>query len=373
MSLTPSKRTVLIVDDSVIVRKLVSEAVSSVDDIEAVTASNGKIALDKLDRIKPDFVVLDVEMPVMDGIATLREIRARDKKLPVLMFSTLTTRGAAIAMDALSIGANDCMAKPSGLARTNDDGPDWRQDLLQRIDAFCPSRAKLTRSAVRPVVGGLQSQPVAAAPRPANAGTMPVDIVAIGSSTGGPVALKEVITALPADFPVPIVITQHMPKVFTAYLAESLNSKSALNVRECIDGSKLEPGDVWIAQGGLHMLVEGSATESRVVLDDAPPEQSCRPAVDPMFRSVAEIYGPRMLSVVLTGMGQDGASGAEFVRNAGGHVIAQDEATSVVWGMPGTVTRNGLADQVLPLNEIAGAIVQQVSRKRRPLAVRSPV
>ncbi len=335
---------VLIVDDSAVFRRAVAGELTADPAIEVVgTAANGRIALAKLAHAVPDLVVLDVEMPELDGLATLREIRKTHPKLPVIMFSAVTERGAAATLDALALGATDYFPKPSA------GGLDAslrviREELIPEIKALCTRPATLPPP---PPVGGA----VPAAGR--------VDVVAVAASTGGPNALADLFDGLPADFPVPVVIAQHMPPMFTRQLAERLSARFALRVEEGRAGGVLTPGHAWVAPGDYHMVVARDAAGVRVALNQDPPEQSCRPAADVTFRSVAKVYGPAALGVVLTGMGQDGLRGCEAIRAAGGRVVVQDEATSVVWGMPGAVARAGLADRVLPLAQIASEVVRR--------------
>jgi two-component system chemotaxis response regulator CheB len=343
------KIRVLVVDDAVVIRRLVADELAADPAIEVVgVAANGKIALAKLPQVSPDLVILDVEMPELDGLATLKELRKTHPKLPVIMFSALTERGAAATLDALALGATDYFAKPAGgLA---DSLRVIREELIPEIKALC----------------GRTSAPVAVTPAtpPGGPAAGRVDVVAIATSTGGPNALADLFAGLPADLPVPVVLVQHMPPMFTRLLAERLSAQSALRVEEGRPGGALRPGHAWVAPGDHHMVVVREGTEIRVQLHQEPPENSCRPAADVLFRSVARSFGPNVLAVVLTGMGQDGLRGCEAVRAAGGQVIAQDEATSVVWGMPGFVVRAGLADRVLPLAMIAPEVVRRVRAGR---------
>ncbi|HTV58355.1 MAG TPA: chemotaxis response regulator protein-glutamate methylesterase [Verrucomicrobiae bacterium] len=348
---------VLIVDDSAVIRRLISEALASDPSIEvASTAPNGKIALDKIEHLLPDIVTLDVEMPVMDGLETLRQIRRKWPRLPVIMFSTLTERGASTTLDALAMGASDYVAKPSNSGKLDEGLAAIRSSLIPKIKALC---AHLDLAAVR------VSRPSATRSLPRHVPfSGPVKILAIGVSTGGPQALEKIVPRLPAEFSVPVVIVQHMPKIFTRLLADRLSASSALPVRECLPGAALSAGQVWIAPGDFHMLLR--RVNGGVVLEtnQAPPENSCRPAVDVLFRSVAEVFGSSVLSVVLTGMGSDGLHGCEAIHEAGGRIFVQDEASSVVWGMPGAVANAGIADKILPLDEISGEICRYVETSR---------
>jgi two-component system chemotaxis response regulator CheB len=345
------KIRILVVDDAVVFRRMVTEELNADPALEVVgTAANGRIALAKLPQVNPDLVILDIEMPELDGLATLREIRKTYPKLPVIMFSALTERGAAATLDALALGATDYFAKPAAAGGLDASLRVIRDELVPEIKALC----------------GRGPAP-AVIPAPPGAGparTGPVEVVAIGTSTGGPNALAEVFAGLPADLPVPVVLVQHMPPMFTRLLAERLSAEHPVKVEEGRSGELLRPAHAWIAPGDHHMIVVRDAGRDRILLHQDPPENSCRPAADVLFRSVARAFGPAALAVVLTGMGQDGLRGCEAIREAGGQVIAQDEATSVVWGMPGFVARAGLADRVLPLAMIAPEVVRRVRAGR---------
>ena len=356
------KIRILVVDDSVVVRRMVTDALAADPGLEvAGSAANGRIALSKIPQVNPDLITLDIEMPEMDGLEALRELRKTYPKLPVIMFSTLTERGASATLDALALGANDYVTKPSNVGSASAALERIREELIPKIKALCRAPPNST--------------PATALPKPAAAPRVfpkietrgqeaPAEIIAIGVSTGGPNALAEVIPQLPASLPVPVVIVQHMPPIFTKLLAERLAAKSQIRVEEGRPGERLEPGRAWVAPGDFHMAVERKAAGVQLVTHRQPPENSCRPAVDVLFRSVAEVYGPRALGVVMTGMGQDGLRGSERIREAGGRVLAQDEATSIVWGMPGFVAQAGLAEKVLPLDQIAAEIVLRVSEPR---------
>jgi two-component system chemotaxis response regulator CheB len=363
------KYRVLIVDDSAVMRRLVRQALESDPEIEVEgVAANGKIALAMLEQHSADVVVLDIEMPEMDGLETLRALRARGQRTPVIMFSALTERGALATLDALAAGADDCVAKPANTANAQETILRIQLEVIPRIKALCWKSHHNPRSAI----GGAAAPPDAlpgastmhlhAPPPPA---LSKIEIVAIGCSTGGPNALAEVLARIPADFPVPIVIVQHMPPTFTRFLAERLTSSSLLLVREGFTGAELLPGQAWIAPGDFHMSLCSENHALRLAIFQAPPQNSCRPSVDVLFQSVAEHFGQHSLAVVLTGMGQDGLRGCEYIAQARGQIVVQDEPTSVVWGMPGYVAKAGLANSVLPLNDIANEIVRRVSRGRR--------
>ncbi|HET6438209.1 MAG TPA: chemotaxis-specific protein-glutamate methyltransferase CheB [Anaeromyxobacter sp.] len=344
---------VLVVDDSAAIRRLLAEAVAASEDLEICgSAQNGQVALDRLDQASPDVVTMDVEMPVMDGISAVRALRSRRPRLPVLMFSSHTQRGALATLDALAAGASDFVAKPRvvglGEARSFVEG-----EVLPRLRAL-GGRALEGRAVPQ------------AAPPPAQlARRSPATLLAqqyaeavvVGVSTGGPQALASLLPALPAALPTPVLVVQHMPALFTRILAERLAALGPNPVREAEHNMPVEPGYVYLARGGLHLRV---SREGRLLqLDDGPPENSCRPAVDPLFRSAADVWKEKLLAVVLTGMGRDGCAGAAHVRERGGMVIAQDRESSVVWGMPGAVVQAGLAHLELSVAEIAGEIARR--------------
>jgi two-component system chemotaxis response regulator CheB len=353
------KIRILIVDDAVVVRRMMAEVLSSDPELEVVgTAANGRIALAKIPQVNPDLVILDVEMPEMDGLQTLAALRKTYPLLPVVMFSTLTQRGAAATLDALFLGASDYVAKPAHVSGVAHAVQCIRQDLIPRIKLFGAGVAGPAVSSGLSTPSPARVRSRCEAPRLTR---QRVDILAIGVSTGGPKALATLLAQLPADFLVPVVIVQHMPPLFTKALAERLTSQSRIRVDEGIQGGMLERGRAWVAPGNFHMIVEKSGATVRIGTHQGPPENSCRPAVDVLFRSVAETYGSHALAVVLTGMGQDGLRGCEAIREAGGQVLVQDEASSVVWGMPGFVAKAGLAEEVLPLDQLGTAIVRRVS------------
>ena len=347
---------ILIVDDSAVVRKVLSSLLASDPEIVvAGTAGNGSQALARIPEVKADLVTLDIEMPGMDGLETLVEIRKLYPKLPVIMFSTLTERGASATLDALARGASDYVTKPSHGETRELAQERVREELIRKIKSLCAVRVPQARP--QPPPGPM---PPLVSGRP----QARIDVVAIGASTGGPNALTELIPQLPADFPVPIVIVQHMPPLFTRLLSERLNALARLAVGEGAEGQKLQPGQVWIAPGDHHMTVVRRGTEFVLGLNHDPQENSCRPAVDVLFRSVAQSYGANVLAVVLTGMGADGTRGSSDIRKAGGEVIVQDEASSVVWGMPGSVVAARLSDRIYPLDSIGPEVVRRVSMRR---------
>lgn len=357
---------ILLVDDSAVIRRLLTDVLSGDPALEvADSAANGRIALAKLPAVKPDIVILDVEMPEMDGLETLAEIRKRQPRLPVIMFSSITERGAAVTLEALALGANDYVTKPSNSGNMTTALQRVREELIPRIKMFCRLRSPPTPAPAplnRPIAPQPESRPgsLPVAPRQRQR----VDVVAIGISTGGPNALAALLPQLPANFPAPILIVQHMPPIFTRLLAERLAAQSLLSIAEGAEGDILRPGQVWLAPGGLHMALERQGTQVRLRLNQNPPENSCRPAVDVLFRSVAEIYRANTLAVVMTGMGNDGLKGCEAIRRAGGQILVQDESSSVVWGMPGFVVKAGLADGQIALTQLAGEILTRVRTAR---------
>jgi two-component system chemotaxis response regulator CheB len=355
---------VLVVDDSVVVRRLIGRAIESDPSMElAGVAANGRLALARLAAVRPDIVVLDLEMPVMDGFETLTAIRRTHPDLPVIVFSHLTARGAQATFDAMALGATAFALKPSTGAMTmldvtgQGDGGGFAVELLTLIRALTPPPAGTVASA-----GDPPSRRSALGPPRSSAAR--VDVVAVGVSTGGPKALDVLLRLLPVSFASPVLIVQHMPKLFTRLLAERLDSRSALTVVEADDGMVVQRGSVFVAPGGCHLGVRRAGAEVLTVLSDGPPENGCRPAVDVMFRSTVEVFGGRVLAVVLTGMGRDGLRGSEQVRAAGGAVIAQSPATTVVASMPTAVIEAGLADAVVALDGMADELQRRVSHGR---------
>ena len=359
---------ILIIDDSVVIRKVLGQALSADPGIEvAGVAPDGHIGLSKIPQLNPDLVTLDIEMPGLSGIETLKELRKTHPKLPVIMFSTLTEHGAVATLDALAAGASDYVTKPSNTGSLDVTLQRIREQLIPKVRALCP-QAPDQKS---PATAAARVVPRLPTPSPAAGVSVPIEVLAIGTSTGGPNALAEVLPALHSDFPVPIVVVQHMPPLFTRLLADRLNKQSQIRIREGIPGSLLEAGEAWIAPGDYHMVVERQGAGVRLAMNQDPPENSCRPAVDVLFRSIAKLYGSRALAVVLTGMGSDGVRGALDIRERGGKVFVQDEASSVVWGMPGQVAAAGSADAIFPLKLIANEIERRVrssgARKIRAL------
>lgn len=365
----------LVVDDSVVVRRLVTDSLSRDPDIEVVGfASNGRIALAKVDQLGPDLVTMDIEMPEMNGIEAVRALRRARHTMPIIMFSTLTERGASATLDALVAGATDYVTKPANVGSVQESLAQVAGQLIPKIKALVthrPAPAGAAPAAAAPASPAAARTPAAAAPAAPVRRTAtvrpeprphPVRALIIGSSTGGPEALSKVLRALSAPPPVPVLVVQHMPPVFTRQLATRLDRLGPATVVEAADGDLLVPGHVYIAPGDHHLELRRSAGMLRAAITDGPPVNFCRPSVDVLFRSAVRELGGDLLSVVLTGMGADGRTGCEDVVAAGGTVVVQDEATSVVWGMPGAVATAGLAHRILPLTEVTPAIESVLAR-----------
>lgn len=345
---------VLVVDDSVIIRSRVSKILSLDPELQvAGVAANGIIALAKISQVNPDVIILDIEMPEMNGLETLAAIRKTYPDLPVIMFSTFTTTGAIATLDALSLGANDYATKPSNLGSIEAINEHITQYLVPKIKLFAKQSTDLEISISQPT----QEDVVIAKQRKLDER---VDVVVIGVSTGGPNALACLLPQLPSSFPVPILIVQHMPPMFTKLMAQRLAAKCQIQVEEGFPGAVIAPGQAWIAPGNFHLVVEKYGDVVRLNTNQAQPENSCRPAVDVLFNSVAKVYGKGVLAVVLTGMGKDGLRGCESIHSVGGQIIVQDKKSSVVWGMPGFVANAGLADKILPLDLIADEIIMRL-------------
>ncbi|MFZ4718260.1 MAG: protein-glutamate methylesterase/protein-glutamine glutaminase [Ilumatobacteraceae bacterium] len=364
--MTDARVRVMVVDDSVVIRRLVVDILGAEPDFEVVgVATDGRDALERVGALRPDLITLDVEMPNLDGLGTLRALRAAGIRTPVIMFSTLTERGAAATMDALLAGANDYVTKPANVGSVQAAMGKVRDELVPKVRALArPAVVRPAPTAPTPTPARVERRPAATA----SPGRR-IDAVVIGVSTGGPNALADLLPALPADLPVPVYVVQHMPPTFTRFLAERLDRHCTLQVREASGGERPVAGEVWIAPGGHHLVVGSDRSGPVLRISDAPPEQSCRPAADVLFRSVLTVYGGACLAVVMTGMGQDGLAGATAIHDAGGRVIAQDEATSIVWGMPGAVVHHGIADAVVPLAGLAGEIERAARNPMRKVLV----
>ena len=460
---------VMIVDDSSVVRRMLKQALAAFEEIEVVAAAaNGVIALSKIPSVAPEVVILDIEMPEMDGITTLTHLRRTHPRLPVIMFSTLTERGASVTFDALAAGASDYVLKPTtqpgesldavvttvlvpkiialarsrfaalmepasaaptdvavkttetamsvGASATSSQRAPTSTTVNQRsyVNVFAPKPMPTLVQRAAPLDWPSSSEPATKAGsanegsgthvlpqiqsfaesptgtssavgnasdggkrqlQPLQAGVMtgtrtrkPVQVVAIASSTGGPNALAEVLPRLPGSLPVPIVIVQHMPPIFTRCLAERLARHCELTLCESEGRERIQPGHVYIAPGNYHLeLVREADGHVYTMLSDGPPENSCRPAADVLFRSVARVYGGAVLGLVLTGMGQDGLRGARAIHEAGGRVLVQSGPTCVIWGMPRAVEEAGIAEAVVPLPELSAAILQRIGSGLLPL------
>lgn len=351
---------VLVVDDSVVIRRLVVQALESDPGIEVIsTAANGKLALAKVEQLRPDAVTMDIEMPELNGVEAVRELRKRGHQMPIIMFSTLTERGATATLDALSAGASDYVAKPSNVGSINESLAAVADQLIPKIRALVPG----SRQAAPRAAGGAPVRPAAGAPavsRPATprqgARRHPVRAVVLGCSTGGPEALSRVVERLTVPLPVPMLVVQHMPAVFTRQLASRLDRLGPSTVVEAEDGQALVPGGIYIAPGDTHLEVDGKAGSLRARITHGPPVNFCRPSVDVLFRSVLDHVGPDLLAVILTGMGADGKAGSGAIAEGGGTVVVQDEKTSVVWGMPGVTAQAGYAHRIVPILEIGQTI-----------------
>ncbi|MDQ1289695.1 MAG: two-component system, chemotaxis family, protein-glutamate methylesterase/glutaminase [Actinomycetota bacterium] len=362
----PPKIRVLIVDDSSVIRRVVTEALASDSQIEVVgTAINGRAAVQQVNRLKPDAVSMDIEMPEMNGIEAVRQIRRLQPRLPIVMFSTLTERGASATLDALAAGASDYVTKPSNTGSFEQSKASIREQLIPKLKALTGTRRVAGGATARTIP---PPRPIANRPSRRTTG---YQALVIGCSTGGPDALAQVLPKLPGDLPVPVLVVQHMPPLFTRLLAQRLDTTCRLRVREGVEGDVVQQGRIIIAPGGKHLTVRRQGASVQVRLTEEPPENFCRPAVDVLFRSASGVYGNRLLAVVLTGMGKDGEKGSTTIRSAGGEVVVQDEATSVVWGMPGAVAMAGQADKVLPLARIGQEIAAMLTRGPTPVGVGS--
>lgn len=331
---------VLIVDDSAVARQAISRAISDADGLRvAGIAQNGEVALERVRELRPDVVVLDLEMPTMDGITFLQHLRATDRALPVVVFSTMTTAGATATLEAMSAGATAHVLKPTAL-RGSGSG-DIHSDLIPVLRAVVDSPGPLPATTNR---------------RPASGHC---NAVVIAVSTGGPTALNTLLTALPADLPVPVLVVQHMPATFTAILAQRLDNRCAMPVFEAVQGQQINSGTIYIAPGGWHLTVVGTSIAPKVRLTEDPAVNSCRPAADVLFGTAARTFAHPILGVVLTGMGIDGCQGAADIVAHAGSVIAQDPSTAVVGSMPSAVIEAGLAYTILPLADIAAEIVRR--------------
>jgi len=340
---------VMVCDDSAVIRTAVARILESDPTVRVVAkVANGRLAIEELRKTQVDVVVLDIEMPVLDGMSALPLLLRADPDLRVIMASSLTTRGADIALRALRLGAADYVPKPSTIGTGNDDA--FRRELLEKVKGL----ARMRRRTAQPAARAAPLTALRAAP------ALTAKLLAIGSSTGGPQALFTLVQGLGRAVNIPIVLTQHMPATFTPILAEHLSKLGGLRCAEAVDGEPLQNGRIYLAPGDRHLLVDNTRGAMRVRLTTDPPENFCRPSVDPMLRSASAACGGRVLIAMLTGMGHDGLAGTKMVVDAGGAAVAQDEATSVVWGMPGAVAQAGLCHAVLPLPRIAPKLLEML-------------
>jgi two-component system, chemotaxis family, protein-glutamate methylesterase/glutaminase len=361
---------VMVVDDSVVIRGLISRWIAAQPDmVVAASLRTGLDAVNQVERIDPDIAVLDIEMPELDGISALPRLLAKKRNLIIIMASTLTRRNAEVSLKALSLGASDYIPKPES-TRELTTAETFHHDLIQKIRTL---GAKVRRTAPAqsglPLASSLERarEPSVRPPAPAAQHQLQLRpfspqaprVLVIGSSTGGPQALMTVVADLgPVIDRFPVLITQHMPPTFTTILAEHLARASRRAAHEGIDGEIIKPGQIYLAPGGRHMRVVRRGADAAIALDDGPPVNFCKPAVDPLFISAIDVWQGSIMAVVLTGMGSDGMRGGKDIVAAGGSVIAQDEATSVVWGMPGAAANAGICAAVLPLNQIASKLVR---------------
>jgi len=366
-------------------RSLLRSVIASDRRLEvAGTAIDGASALRAMDSIRPDLVLLDVEMPGMDGLSTLKQMKELGRRVPVIMCSSLTQRGAKVTIEALASGAADYVTKPSGQPSRDAAVLTLARDLVPKILALTeaatatstPTQAQAPSAWPAPLSSSLGAPGVFAPPAPlqqAPAGPPPA-IVLIGVSTGGPAALDVLLPSLPANFPLPVLIVQHMPELFTKLLAERLDTRCQLRVREATSGELVQRGVIYIARGDWHLELavvpsdrfpRSSNRPVMLRLNQESPENFCRPAADVLFRSAIPVYGANILAIVLTGMGSDGLAGCRLIREHNGTVLAQDRQTSAVWGMPGVVAQAGLAHRILPLNAIAPEILRLTGRGQR--------
>jgi len=363
---------VMVVDDSAVIRGLFTRFLEADPTISVIASvANGQMALGQLDRHDVEIIVLDIEMPVMDGMTALPLLLAKKPGVQILMASTLTRKNADVSLRALSMGAADYVAKPSSTSEIHSTDH-FKRELTEKVKAIAAAGRAGLRRAPRPASAGPAGRSAPTKPVPARSGSGSIvlrrglthapDVIAVGSSTGGPKALFKLFGDLGEHVHQPILITQHMPATFTSLLAGHISRASSMPCNEAEDGETIVPGRIYLAPGDYHMIAESGDSGKVLRLTKSEPENYCRPSADPMLRSLAALYGPRLLVIMLTGMGSDGHKGAEAVVAAGGSVIAQDEDSSVVWGMPGAVATAGLCSAVLPLSDIAPYVRKLVVR-----------
>jgi len=358
----PKAIRVVVADDSATVRALLARLFAPTETPQrdspcrvelCAAAHDGQTCLRAVRALQPDVVVLDLEMPGLSGMETIDLLRREWPDLPIIMFSAYTARGASYTLEALARGATDYVTKPSGHPSPEAAIATLREDLLPKIIVLAARRHKPAAPSIIPAARASRTVPA-----------LPAQVIGIGVSTGGPSALELLLPRLPQGFPAPVLIVQHMPKLFTSALAERLNRCCALPVTLAYDGAEVTPGTIWLAPGDSHMELTVTSGRMRIALNQDAPEQHCRPSVNPLFRSLARTLRNRALGVIMTGMGADGLEGSRAIVDAGGAVLAQDESSSAVWGMPGRVVAAGLAAAVLPIASLADAIIQRTSRPR---------
>jgi len=370
------KLKVMVVDDSALYRQLVKNVLRNIADVDVIgLACTGKEALEKIPQLQPDLLTLDVQMPDMNGLELLREIKQRRLPVKAIMLSSLTAHGARVTMDALLAGAFDFIQKPNS-PDANTNRMQLEGLLADKISAFQQSRNVFMPTRKSDAVASETTKTLSedAPDRPAQTGNESVpkperksgriDAVLIGTSTGGPIALREVIPKLPSDLGVPVFVVQHMPPKYTHSLAARIGEASQLVVHEAANGMNVEPNHVYIAPGGLHMGIQLTGGKPVIRTSDDPPEHNCRPAVDYTFRAACNIYSGNLLGVILTGMGRDGTEGCRLIKQLGGSVLAQHPDGCIVYGMPKVVVEEQLADRVAPIDRIASWIVRMVERSR---------
>lgn len=352
---------ILVIDDSSVVRRLLSDVLSSDPALEVVaTAADGRAGLAKIEQVNPDVLVLDVEMPVLDGLSTLLELRKKRPKLPIVMYSASTEEGATATIEALARGANDFVTKPSNTGSREQSMEHIRSQLIPKIKNHVASARDPFAAA------GLAGGALARLASP-KAPLERIDVIGIGASAGGPAVLAQLLAGLPSAMPVPVIVVQHMPPLFTRILAERLAKDCPLPVREVVSGVELQAGHVWVAPGGLHTAVIRQNKSIRMVTQDGGVEHTVRPSVDVLLRSLAAVFAQHTLALILTGMGRDGVDGCAHIKEAKGRVLVQDAASSVVWGMPSAVAAAGLADGILSPAQLSTEICDavQIGRKAR--------
>lgn len=349
---------VMVVDDSAIIRGILARQLET-DPLIKIVAScaNGQIAVERMKEANPDVIVLDIEMPVMDGLTALPLLRKINGSVKIIIASTLTLRNAEISLNAMRMGAHDYIPKPTSTSEAMGSSA-FQHELLEKIKTWGQKKRQNVFNAL-----SVPKPSVSTSPSKLALITLKPYIIGIGVSTGGPQALLDILTPLQGICHLPILITQHMPPRFTTVLAQHLQTASGCIVKEATHNEKIENGTVYIAPGDHHMVVIEENREKKIALTQSPHENFCRPSVDPMFKSIAEQYGPKALCFILTGMGSDGTKGSKIITDAGGHVIAQDEETSVVWGMPGSIVQAGVTKNILSLPDIAQILKNIVQHK----------